>query len=395
MEIETGKETFQVYEEDLIITGDAVANGESATNLCNSVNRSAEPVVGDTDYERVFARYPSDGQGYMQSLAHDDFAGIKETLDRYGFVVVRDIISPEQCARSVDDFFMDINRRAQYYQREPVLRDVPRTWESANFPAQKGKFLLDVPAFTTCAFENRTNPRIYEIYAYLFQRRDLWCNIDNWGLFRGTQDLIMSPDAPEGPELKWDGTVKKVNRPDWRHQLLLHWDWNPWLLRDWLERGEPELFQGLVALVDCPEEVGGFMAVPGSHKHMFTWLNERERPVDTSKSHRLAQDDIMQKHKQKVMLRKGEMVIWYSRTAHCNFANFSPNMRIHQFIRCLPATKESQLKDRYSPRYVAQKFSKDAFTDWKLPYLTDFQKKMVGVLNWREEEKEYKKDEKL
>jgi hypothetical protein len=48
---------------------------------------------------------------------------------------------------------------------------------------------VDVPALTQNAFLNRTNPIIYNIYVHLFGRTDLWCNIDNWGLFRGTKDL--------------------------------------------------------------------------------------------------------------------------------------------------------------------------------------------------------------
>jgi hypothetical protein len=34
-----------------------------------------------------------------------------------------------------------------------------------------------------------------------------------------------------------------------------------------------------------------------------------------------------------------------------------------------------------------QKFHYDPFTNWRLPYLNDFQKKMVGLLEWTKEEK--------
>jgi hypothetical protein len=111
MELESEKETFQVNKDDLIICGDAVTTSDQITNnLCS--NSPVQQTSNDKSsyYDRVFARYPSDGQGYMQSLACDDFGGIKETLDRYGFVVVRDIISPEQCAKSVQEFFDDVNR---------------------------------------------------------------------------------------------------------------------------------------------------------------------------------------------------------------------------------------------------------------------------------------------
>jgi len=164
--------------------------------------------------------------------------------------------------------------------------------------------------------------------------------------------------------------------------LLLHWDYNPWVLHKWINNGDPEPFQGLVALVDCPEEVGGFMAVPGSHTFLTQWISERPCPRMSRASLRLPPYDPMQNYKQKVPLRKGEMVIWYSRTAHCNFPNYSDKMRIHQYVRCLPATKQSQDRDRYAPKRIMHKERDDEFTDWSLPFLTPLGRKLVGLDDW-------------
>jgi len=190
----------------------------------------------------------------MKSFETTQFEEIKSALSKYGFVVVRNILTPEQCSKTIDEFFFDLNRRAEYTQKEIISPDDPKTWETCNFPT-KSKFLVETPAFTPNAFKNRCNTLIYDIYCHLFQRKDLWCNIDNWGLFRGTKDLLFK-----------DGDKEVImDRPDWRHNLKLHWDYNPWTLQKWMDKGDPELYQGLVALSDCPCEVGGFMAVPGSH----------------------------------------------------------------------------------------------------------------------------------
>jgi len=149
-----------------------------------------------------------------------------------------------------------------------------------------------------------------------------------------------------------------------------------------MEEGEPELYQGVVALNDCSDEVGSFMAVPGSHTFMSQWIKEHPCPYMSRDSLRPPADDPMQLHKQRVPLRRGEMVIWYTRTAHCNFPNNSPQMRHIQYVRMLPATRQSQDKDRYASRRTMHKWRDDEHTDWNLPYLTPLGRKLVGKENW-------------
>lgn len=324
------------------------------------------------EWAKIFEPYPKMPDGYMEAYQHTEVAQFKAALEKYGFVVIK-LLDNEQCDKTVPEFFWDINRRATN-QKEPLHPDKPWTWETCNWPAERRtKFLVTAPALTQHAFENRTSPILYEIYTHLLGTTELWCNIDNWGCFRGTKNL------------KWitkDGQETVRDRDDWRYNLLLHWDYNPWVLQKWMDAGEAEPFQGLVALADCPEEVGGFMAVPGSHTFMSQWIKERPCPRMSRASMRPPPDDPMQSYMQKVPLRKGEMVIWYSRTAHCNFPNNSHKMRIHQYVRCLPATKKSQDKDRYAPRRIKHQYRNDPFTDWNLPYLTPLGRKMVGLDNW-------------
>lgn len=84
-------------------------------------------------------------------------------------------------------------------------------------------------------------------------------------------------------------------RPDWRWSLHPHWDWNPWVYQSMLNRGLPRMYQGafeaailmllspwadarspdrpgILALDDCPEEVGGHITIPGSAAYLPTWV---------------------------------------------------------------------------------------------------------------------------
>jgi len=255
-----------------------------------------------------------------------------------------------------------------------IKRDEPWTWETCNWPGERRtKFLMTTPALGPRAFENRTSPILYDIYCNLLNTTELWCSIDNWGCFRGTKNLRWKTE--DGQEIIRD-------RDDWRYSLLLHWDVNPWVLQKWRDQGDDELYQGVVALDDCPDEVGSFMAVPGSHTFMSQWIKEHPCPYMSRDSMRPPADDPMQHHRQRVPLRRGEMVIWYTRTAHCNFPNNSNKMRHIQYVRCLPATRYSQDKDRYAARRIMNKWRNDVYTDWSLPYLTPLGRKLVGKENW-------------
>lgn len=325
----------------------------------------------DEEWKTIFEFYPTTPDGYMKSYLPNQFEEYKAALKKYGFFVVK-VVESEQCDATVPELFFDLNRRAQRdgRQQTPILPDDPSTWENINFPSQK-KFLSYCPAFTQKSFENRTNPQIYEVFCHLFDRTDLWCNIDNWGLFRATTNLKF----PDGIR----------ERPDWRYNLKLHWDYNPWILRKWEEDGEPPLFQGVLALADCPEEVGGFSCVPCSAEFLTTWTSERPCPRMDKASMRVPEKDPMQNYIQHVPLRKGEMVIWNSKTAHANFPNNSSKMRIHQYIRMLPADKQSNDKDRYAPVRIMHKWRTDPFTTFSvegLPYLSDLGRKLVGLEPW-------------
>jgi len=65
------------------------------------------------------------------------------------------------------------------------------------------------------------------------------------------------------------------------------------------------MYQSLVALEDCPEEVGGFYNTPGCIPFLKTWVSERRIPHRKWVSHRIPVDDPMVKYLQKVPLRKG------------------------------------------------------------------------------------------
>jgi len=142
------------------------------------------------------------------------------------------------------------------------------------------------------------------------------------------------------------------------------------------------MYQGLVALSDCPEEVGGFRTVPCSTAYLPTWCEEHKAPFLKEHSIPVPPDDPMVPYFQKIPLRKGEIVIWNSAQAHCNFANQSNKMRLYQFIRMLPAFLECQHKDRFSPRKIIKQYP-EFFKEWSQNInFTELGRKLVSLEEW-------------
>ena len=98
-------------------------------------------------------------------------------------------------------------------------------------------------------------------------------------------------------------------------------------------------YQGIIALADCPEEVGGFHCVPGFHNFCEEWTKlNLEHCEDSHYSNdpttvQIPTDDELRKYLQKIPIRKGCLLIWDGRLAHANFPNQSEDPRLVQYVK--------------------------------------------------------------
>jgi len=210
-----------------------------------------------------------------------------------------------------------------------------------------------------------------KFFQIFIMKKKLLCSIDKWGLLRGTKNLKF---------INEDGNIVIQDRPEWFYELKMHWDLNPWLYVEEMKEHQHPMYQGLIALVDCPIEVGGFLCVPGSSKFLPEYTKER-KPIHLNPlSIRVPSDDIMLDYKQKVPLRKGEMVIWNSGQAHANFGNTSNKNRIYQFVRMLISCEKCKERDRFSaPRVLEESYYQSKI---KNVHLSPLGKKLVGIEKW-------------
>lgn len=265
--------------------------------------------------------------GWMPSFESADGEGLRAFLDEHGFVVVN-LLSMREVEATTASFWAMCAAEARRKGKTAPLSDdarwdclfsrilrkfffcsaLIRTWEDGNWPA-KGKFLFAEDAATQEAFNNRTHPKLYEVFRAIFQKDVLLSKVDKWGAMRGTVH-----DASVFPET---GGV----REDWKWELLPHWDCNPHEYNEELKAGLPRMYQGLIALRDCFDDpatgttTGGFRCVPGSAKLLDAWCqaNPSARASAADKwSHYPPKQDPLYCRLQKIPLRAGQCVIWVS-----------------------------------------------------------------------------------
>eukprot|EP01139_Manchomonas_bermudensis_P009418 Amastigsp_a339197_494.p1 type:complete len:393 gc:universal Amastigsp_a339197_494:1286-108(-) len=343
----------------------------AAHKAARAAEIAASRQAQERDWASVFPRYPSADDGFMVSFEPSETEAIRSTMERFGVVVVR-VLSREQAEATAQEALDDATAHAAAARVAageapglPISRDNPLSWESSNWPAPRSKFLFSEPAFTRRAFENRTCDAVYEAFRALYGgEHRLWSSIDNWGVMRPT-------------------VVGGVEREEWRTELAPHWDVNPFTSVHDAAAGVLPRFQGLVALVDCPVEVGTFVAVPGSHRFLPEWCSHRT-PSTSTQSMRPKRDDIMCRYTQPIPLRAGEIVIWRFELVHANVANRCERMRLVQFIRMMPAYPRSVREDKYAPARVWDQFpgARQRVERELAPAWTQLQRRLLGLEDW-------------
>lgn len=223
-----------------------------------------------------------------------------------------------------------------------MKRDDERTWGNEHWPVEvcrNGGFMGKFPYWKRMkkldatwvnrqpqAWRNRENPLIYEAFANVLQTRKLWVSIDRYGVMRPAH-LRHQSDQENEAALLQDRQTKK----DW-----LHWDLSPFhfgtsaagyapraLAADQAKIYGSVRVQGLVALVDCPVETGGFHCVPGfTNDRFFQWAKTHEDsygslPEIASRNFiEVPEKDPMRQEIQKVPLKAGSLLIWNSQLPH-------------------------------------------------------------------------------
>eukprot|EP00731_Ephydatia_muelleri_P006990 Em0003g1238a len=301
----------------------------------------------DTPYDPVRVDMPMDPEEpcYSLSFSKDQVNEYREFFDKYGYVVVQDVLSSDQCLATIDDMWSYIETKGYNWVKRdeeiinPIRRDAPSTWDNGWPSGQAGGFAGNRPIFTKRAQENRQNPDVYNVFANLTGEKELMVNQDRYALFRPTTDQ-------EG----------KMIHAEWASLPNVHLDMNPWVFtlphgegkelnleslayeesNDFFEENNhPGRYedrklhlQGLINLADNRNEDGGFIVVPGFHKIFLQWTEHTRSTLGKQYTNTMSfilldEKDPVWSHAQRVTARAGSLVVWNQLVAHGSTPNYS------------------------------------------------------------------------
>lgn len=295
-----------------------------------------------------------DDYRYVVSFDYDDENGIREFFREYGVVVIRDVITPDECENTFNEF-LDILEGNSGFR----LADTS-TWHL--WPAEGIESYGQVqraPYFSHQVLTNRQNPKLLHACSILLNlpKEELLVNHDRGCIFRPTKRV---PNA--------QGSTN--DRPELKTRTNLHFDLNPWtfLAKDPapINSALANLVYGnrqnnfinennlvhvsmhngvhlqlVLNLIDNEEQDGGFICVPGFYKHFNRWVSDnRGSSLDVksrdSPSLNFPNGDYVAQLGRRVPLRAGSLIIWDQRTPHGSMANNSDKVRSAQFLRVFP-----------------------------------------------------------
>jgi hypothetical protein len=215
-------------------------------------------------------------------LSADDLCFWRE----HGYVVLHDAVPEEQCrtaVRAICDFVgADLGR--------------PDTWYGGVQGHSIWIPLLHHPALHA----NRTSARIHRAFAQLWNREDIWINVDQAGM-----------NPPERPGWQFPGPH-------------LHWDVS-------LARPIPFGVQGILYLADTAANQGAFTCVPGFHTRIDAWLAGLP-DGDDPRSHDFTSEMVP------IAGRAGDLVIWHHALPHGSSPNRAALPRFVQYLVGRPST---------------------------------------------------------
>ncbi|MEI8223876.1 MAG: phytanoyl-CoA dioxygenase family protein [bacterium] len=279
--------------------------------LISEVKESLKTNSSSTNLKKLVSvrraeKYPLDRDGY--AIAFDplaDEASLVDTWSKFGVVVIKNVISVHQC----DATIARMNEVVKLMSNGVCELNNADSWnaipvDDAGTPfISRGFFELyhdDILA------QIRQSVIHYLAQVLIWNRYDIWTSFDRLGV-----------KLPHHAESK---------------ALSLHVDQNPLIHPDF------RTVQGVLALVDCPVERGTFVAAIGSRNHFLDYkphVPNKGEYVELPES--LAGVSWIDKQLQAFPLRKGDLVLWDSRTTHANTENISQDIRYVAYTAAGPA----------------------------------------------------------
>lgn len=269
----------------------------------------------------------------------------KDFLEREGYVVLSDVLSPEEKETSFQLFKDDWQTISSGFSW-----DDQSTWTIKNSPMMFGKGMAVFNGFGQSDFmwSLRTNPKIYSVFQKIYSEDDLVVSMDGFSVFLSDQQKSKS----------W-----------------LHVDQNP--------KNDIYSIQGAYNFLPVGEQDAGFIVVPKSHKEF--------RPTVThSKDWIVIDQETFYPQAKKLNIPENCLVLWNSKTIHSNQGmskGRSGFNRLTTYLTYQPKTKRPEyIKQKRIGAYMNGKTTshwsnKCELKRYPFGFKTNYEKKGFGEIN--------------
>jgi hypothetical protein len=269
--IYTTSESFEAFEKWILEVNNKQLSQSKIIEFNNTI-LSAQTIKTEEYFEEVLS--PTD----------------IEFWNTNGYVIIKNAITEQDCDDTIDAICQFMN----------IDKNDAATWYNEH--AQKQGIMVQLFQHPTIE-RNRQSEKIKKAYQQLWQRKDVYVNIDKVGF-----------NPPEITNWKFPAS-------------RLHWDVS-------LKTPIPFGLQGILYLTDTSSNQGAFTVVPGFHNKIQQWLTNLPDGINARENIANSVDSIP------IAANAGDFIIWHHSLPHSSSPNTSVLPRFVQYMNYAPLNVE-------------------------------------------------------
>jgi hypothetical protein len=225
----------------------------------------------------------------------------RDQISTFGYVIVHDVVPKE----NLDAVIADL------WKHTGASPDDPDSWYRPDIIRTNG--MVEMYQYQSM-WDNRQNPRLYDVFRAIHGVDELWVSLDRVGL-----------KPPVNPD-----------HPEYDHRGMIHWD------TDMAEYPDiPFRVQGVLALADTESDMGGFQCIPETYQNLREFLKTQTAEQISSKN-----PDYTGYQISRPRLAAGDLLVWTTQLLHGNGHNTSGKPRFAQYISMNPVGDDEQRRQR-------------------------------------------------
>lgn len=282
---------------------------------------------------------------YIKLFDLSDKEGILKFINDEGYVVIKDVLTPEECDKTTED----VNRQIKELDSRFDIHD-PGTYDYMKCHGQYGMITRHA-IFSHQFLDNRQNPKIIEAFESVYEKSPkLLMNHDRFAFYRPTEhpgkEVYKTPYNYPGLHLDidpmvyiehhnvYDELVSKLNYDERSRDFITE--------NNIMKHHTLPIYQGIVSIWDNQYYDGGLQLVPQFHHNFNEWYSKKKfknGPGTESGFKFNAMDPVDMEYIHspiRITMPAGSIAIWDKRLAHGSVPNSSSNGRIIQFMVARP-----------------------------------------------------------